>query len=379
MSNSYCAVLLMAGSSLRFNGEVNKNFYEINEKPLFVYSLDVLYSHPLISRIIIVTKEDLVKSVKDIVDQNYNDKIEIIVGGNTRAESVRKAIVLVKEDFVFIHDAARPLIQTIDIDNLILNSLTYKCGTLYHKIYDTIKLDNGMVSTINRDCLKAVSTPQFFHRDLFNKILIPNLPENQITDEIALFEHIIPIAFVLESRNNLKVTTKEDLDYAIYLLTKNNTFKIGHSFDFHPFEANHPLFLGGIKFDTNFGLKGHSDADVVYHVVAESIMGALAIGDLGTLFPDTDMKYFKMNSEYFIEEVMKLLRNNNYCVENIDVIIYLEKPNLKNYKKQMASNIKKLTNCNYVNVKATTLEKKGLIGQGLGIASEAVVLIKKIK
>ena len=154
---------------------------------------------------------------------------------------------------------------------------------------------------------------------------------------------------------------------------------IGHSFDFHPFEENRKLILGGVEIPYSKGLAGHSDADVVYHVVAESIMGALGIGDLGTLFPDTDNKYLNMNSAYLIKEVMKHLEQSFYRVENIDVIIYLEKPNLKNYKIQMAKNIKELINCNYVNVKATTLEKKGLIGNGFGIASEAVVLLKKLK
>lgn len=377
--NSVSAILLMAGSSTRFNDQLNKNFYLINEKPIFMYSLDVLHNHPKIEEIIVVTKQDLIKEVEEIISQNYSNKIRIILGGNTRAQSVRNAIAQVNTDVVLIHDAARPLVQMIDIDNLIVASNTYKCGTLYHRIYDTIKSGSETVSTIDRNLLKAVSTPQFFKKDLFEQILKPNLSDEQITDEISIFEKEVSVGFVEESRSNLKVTTKEDLDYVTYLLTKEHTYKIGHSFDFHPFEENRNLYLGGVKFDTNFGLKGHSDADVVYHVVAESIMGALELGDLGTLFPDTDMKYHNMNSEYFVTEVMKHVNDKGYQIENIDVIIYLEKPNLKNYKRQMASNVKKLTGCSFVNVKATTLEKKGLIGNGLGIASEAVVLIKKIK
>ena len=377
--DSVSAVLLMAGSSTRFNDQLNKNFYHINEKPIFLYSLDVLYDHSRIDEIIIVTKEELLEEVESIISQNYFDKVRIITGGATRAMSVRNAIKEVKSDIVLIHDAARPLIQKVDIDNLILASNDYECGTLYHKVYDTIKLDDNGIRTINRNLLKAVSTPQFFKKSLFNEILNTNICEELITDEISIFEDKISVGFVEESRSNLKVTTKEDLEYVKYLLTKEYTYKIGHSFDFHPFEENRDLYLGGVKFDTNFGLKGHSDADVVYHVVAESIMGALEIGDLGTLFPDTDMKYHNMNSKYFVDEVMKHVNNKGYIIENIDVIIYLEKPNLKNYKRLMASNVKELTGCSYVNVKATTLEKKGLIGNGLGIASEAVVLIKKIK
>ena len=112
--------------------------------------------------------------------------------------------------------------------------------------------------------------------------------------------------------------------------------------------------------------------------VADSMMGALEMGDLGTLFPDTDRQYLNKDSCYFVKEVVKKLNQENFVIENIDIMIYLEKPNLKEYKSIMAKNIKKLTNCNYINVKANTLEKKGLIGTGEGIASEAVVLIKKV-
>ena len=150
-----------------------------------------------------------------------------------------------------------------------------------------------------------------------------------------------------------------------------------HSFDFHQVAKNRDLILGGVKFDTDFGLLGHSDADVVYHAVTEAILGALSLGDIGTHFPDTDSKYLNMDSSYFVKEAVKLLNKENYSIENIDVIIYLEEPNLKNYKVQMAKNIKQLTNASYVNVKATTLEKKGPIGAKEGIASEAVILIKK--
>lgn len=370
------AILLMGGTSSRFSTTLDKVLYEINEKPLFIYSLDVFYNHPQISEIIISCKNDLIEYVKDIIIQNYKDKkITIVEGGTTRTKSVQNALKIADCDTVLIHDAARPLITSLDISSLIEKSFEYKCGTLYHKVYDTIKDTTSTIKTINRDNLKAVSTPQFFNHELFNEIL--NNQNDNITDEINLFEQTHNIAFVLETRFNKKVTTIEDVDYIRYILSKDVIYKVGHSFDFHTFDDSRKLKLAGVVFDTNFGLKGHSDADVVYHVVAESIMGALGIGDLGTLFPDTDQKYLDMDSSYFVKEVMKYVNKEKFKVENIDVIVYLEKPNLKNYKKQMAENIKNLTKCSFVNVKATTLEKKGLIGRGEGIASEAVVLIKK--
>ena len=367
------AVLLMAGSSIRFNDNKNKNFYEVHKKPLFLYSLDILNNHKLINDIYLVVKKEEYEEVKELVNFNYDNKIKIIIGGLTRGESVKNAIKELDSDIVLIHDAARPLVTPNDIDNIIDSLKESDCATLYHKVYDTIKETKDSVKTINRDYLKAVTTPQAFKKDLYNDILLNN---DEITDEISLFEKDKKVAFVLETRNNLKVTTKEDLDYIEYLLM-NKSYKVGHSFDFHTVSKNRDLILGGVKFDTDFGLLGHSDADVVYHAVTEAILGALSLGDIGTHFPDTDNKYLNMDSSYFVKEAVKLLEKENYTIENIDVIIYLEEPNLKNYKVQMAKNIKQLTNASYVNVKATTLEKKGPIGAKEGIASEAVILIKK--
>ena len=112
----------------------------------------------------------------------------------------------------------------------------------------------------------------------------------EITDELCLFENET-IGFIEETKNNKKVTTKQDLEEVEYILDCKQVYKIGHSFDFHPLSEGRKLILGGIEIPYEKGLLGHSDADVVYHVVAESIMGALGIGDLGTLFPDTDIQF----------------------------------------------------------------------------------------
>ncbi len=371
-------ILLMAGKSERFSEDENKLLYILHHRPLFTYSLETFLSTKEIEKIIIVVSNETKDAITDYISQNYDEtKICYVLGGNTRAQSVRNAIKEVKSDYVLIHDAARPLITKEDILHLISKMDTYRCGTLYHKVYDTIKMTvDNQTTNVDRNQLKAISTPQFFAQHLYPMILHPQITDEAITDELTLFPNE-PIAFVEESQNNKKVTTKKDIDEIIYHLENCSFYKIGHSFDFHPFEKGRKLILGGVEIPFEKGLMGHSDADVVYHVVAESIMGALELGDLGTLFPDTDDAFKDMNSAFFVKEVIKKMNEAGYEIQNIDLIIYLEKPNLKNYKVQMAKNIKELTNCSFVNVKATTLEKQGLIGNGFGIASEAVVLIKR--
>lgn len=371
-------ILLMAGRSERFSSDENKLLYCLHHRPLFTYSLETFLSFLEISRIFIVISKNHEEKIKHIIEQNYDsNRITYVYGGISRAESVRNAVKLIDSDYVFIHDAARPLVTKEDIRNMIDKLSNYTCGTLYHKVFDTIKMvDKNKTSTINRDYLRAVSTPQFFSKQLYSTILHPVMDDCEITDELCLFENET-IGFIEETKNNKKVTTKQDLEEVEYILDCKQVYKIGHSFDFHPLSEGRKLILGGIEIPYEKGLLGHSDADVVYHVVAESIMGALGIGDLGTLFPDTDIQFKNMSSDFFVKKVMEQVVEKGYKIQNMDIIIYLEKPNLKNYKVLMAKNIKQLTNCDYINVKATTLEKKGLIGNGFGIASEAVTLIKK--
>ncbi len=366
MNKKINVVLLMAGSGSRTNLSYNKAFYEVNNIPLFMYSIIKFSQLPNLNKLYLVINKSELQEVEEILENNKFD-IDIIEGGSTRSESVRRALEQIDQNYdVLIHDVARPLTSIEDINKLI--DTTNLIGTLYHDVTDTIKEVKNLTKTIDRNNLKAVSTPQYFSNQLFQDIINCT---NDYTDELQIFEDSLSINYVKETVNNLKVTTPQDLEYVKYLLNPKKV-RVGHSYDFHPFEENRPLILGGVRVPYQYGLKGHSDADALYHAVTEAIIGALNLGDIGTLFPDTDMLYKDMDSSYFVNKVMEEIKRQNKKIYNIDAIIYIEKPNLKNYKKEMANNIKKLTNCIYVNVKATTMEKKGLIGSGEGIGCEVV-------
>lgn len=154
-------------------------------------------------------------------------------------------------------------------------------------------------------------------------------------------------------------------------------YRIGHSNDTHKLVSGRKLVLGGVNIEYEYGLEGHSDADVVLHAVAESIIGALGKGDLGEMFSDKDPKYKDIDSKYFVSEVYKLMDSLGYMINNLDIIIYLEKPNLVKYKPLMREVISSLlhTDIENVNVKATRREGLGFIGNKEGISAEAVVLL----
>ena len=366
----------MAGSSNRFNKSLdsykNKSLYELDNRPLFLYSLDKFNQIKEIEKIYLVVKKEEKDIIQAILEDTGNTHIDIILGGSTRGQSVRNALKEVKQDYVLIHDSARPLTNISDIKELISQSTIL--GTLYHKVTDTIKETNfDNIRHLDRDTLKAVTTPQIFHKTMYGRILENEL---DVTDELTLFENE-EITFVEETSTNMKVTTFEDYEYMNYLLNKNKEYKIGHSYDYHNFKENEKLILGGILIPSTFGLEGYSDSDVIYHSICEAILGALGLGDIGTIFPDNVLENYKRNSLDFVNYSLSKLDEQGYTINNIDIMVYLQKPNLKNYKVEIAKNLKQVLKVEAVNVKATTLEKQGLIGTCKGIGTETVVLIRK--
>ena len=157
--------------------------------------------------------------------------------------------------------------------------------------------------------------------------------------------------------------------------------RIGQSIDIHQLVENRDLILGGVKIPYEKGLLGHSDADVLVHAIAEAIIGALALGDLGTHFPDNDPKYKDISSLILLEEVYKMMIANNYIIGNVDSTILIEEPKLAPYKKQMQKYIADILHCdiNQVNIKATRGEKLGFVGNKEGVIAQAVVLLEEKK
>lgn len=155
--------------------------------------------------------------------------------------------------------------------------------------------------------------------------------------------------------------------------------RIGHGFDVHAFSEIGPLIIGGIMIPYEKGLLAHSDGDVALHALTDALLGAAALGDIGKLFPDTDMAYKGENSRKLLIEAYQQVKNLGYVVGNVDVTIIAQAPKMRPYIDQMRAVIADDLGCdiNCVNVKATTTEKLGFTGRGEGIACEAVALLIK--
>lgn len=158
-------------------------------------------------------------------------------------------------------------------------------------------------------------------------------------------------------------------------------FRIGHGYDVHRLAEGRKLILGGVEIQYEKGLLGHSDADVLVHAIMDSILGALALGDIGKLFPDNDSKYEGADSIKLLDQVISIAEEKGFTVGNIDSTILCQAPKLAGYINNMRENIAKACNTDIgnISVKATTEEKLGFTGSGEGIAAHAVCIMEKMK
>ena len=157
-------------------------------------------------------------------------------------------------------------------------------------------------------------------------------------------------------------------------------FRIGTGFDVHAFKPGNKLFLCGVEIPFGKSLAGHSDADVALHALTDAILGALAIGDIGLHFPDTDKKWKDANSVLFLNWALEKSRERMFKLSNIDLTIICEKPKINSYRETMIINLSKMCSIDttQINVKATTTEHLGFTGREEGIASLCSILLHEI-
>ncbi|NLL69072.1 MAG: 2-C-methyl-D-erythritol 2,4-cyclodiphosphate synthase [Acholeplasmataceae bacterium] len=362
------AIIVAGGKSERFtDGNTQKINLLINNKPVYQHSVDVFLE--LGYEVILVINEEVnIKNVK------------VVKGGSTRSKSVYNGLKHANGEYVFIHDAARPLI-TKELIELLENNIKENDGVyLAKQVSDSLKvLTSDGYKSVDRDLYITSETPQVFRRDLLVKVF--NKSTKDYTDEVgmvtSLFKDLL-IVPVFHTASNDKITYYED-----FLRVKKlfiNNYRIGHSFDLHKLVKNRKLILGGVEIDYHLGLLGHSDADVLLHAITESIIGALGLGDLGVNFPDNDSKFKDISSKLLLENVLQKMKSKNYGISNIDIMLYLEEPKLKKHREEIINNIKDLLEIDLdkINFKVTTTEKVGPIGRNEAIAAEAVVLLEGV-
>ena len=157
-------------------------------------------------------------------------------------------------------------------------------------------------------------------------------------------------------------------------------FRIGQGFDLHRTKEGRRMVLGGVEIPSSFGLDGHSDADALLHAITDAFLGALALGDIGSWFPDSDMAYKDADSALLLKTVLDDSRFSGWRIVNLDCTIFAERPKIGPYREAIRSSLASIIGCDagQISIKAKTNEKQDAIGAGLAIAASAILLLEKV-
>lgn len=381
------AVIVAAGRGARSGLEQNKVFFEIDGRSVLSKCLDAFEASGLVAGIVLVISEGDRAAYDALAEREGPHPLvkRVVYGGATRRDSVRNGLMALPEDadVVAVHDAARPFVTRSVIDATLRSARAHGSGVISTPVVDTVKqlMPDGSVTTPDRASLRAVQTPQSFdvkklraaHERAFEEGLA-------VTDDAMLFEHYygdLKLVTAEGAERNRKLTTREDFD----ALNRQAApaMRVGQGYDAHRLKEGRKLILCGVEVPHDRGLDGHSDADVAVHALMDALIGALALGDIGRHFPDSDPAYKGISSMRLLEHVMGLVRQKGWRVVNADVTIVAQRPKLSAYIPRMRENLAEAmgvgTDC--VNVKATTTERMGFEGEMIGISAQAVCLVRQ--
>ena len=381
------AVILAAGSGRRMG--FDKMTAELHGKAVILYSLErFIESHA--DEIIIAASEDNIAKIRELISENvHTDKpIKVITGGATRFESALKAVKMTSDkcDVVSIHDGARPFLTAELADDVAQSAYKHGAALVAVSAKDTVKVcgDGVVTATPDRSTLWLAQTPQAARKaDYIAAAEKLDVNDPRITDDASVMELYGIKPFIVEgSYDNIKLTTKEDIAMAESIIGKSGApkLRVGHGYDVHRLVEGRKLILCGVEVPNkdNIGLLGHSDADVAVHALMDAMLGAVALGDIGKHFPDSDDRYKGISSMRLLEHVRKLLDEKNSHVTNADITIIAEKPKLAKFIPDMRESIAAALGLETddINVKATTEEGLGIAGAG--IAAHAVCMVEKL-
>ena len=357
-------ILLAAGSSTRFELNVKKQWLRVDADPLWYFVAKNFDKSGCFKKIIITSSNDEIEFMKNHGDYTF------VEGGATRQASLKNALVEVDTEYVLVSDIARCCVN-IDLLEKIISCIGKSDSVVpYLKISDTVVYDGA---TIDRENVKIVQTPQLSNVAILKNALEQNV---EFTDESsAIVANGGRREFILGDPQAHKLTNINDLRKLSCLTPPSSDTLSGVGFDVHSFDDKGEMYLGGVKIDSEYGFKAHSDGDVAIHALIDALLGAAAMGDIGMMFPDSDNAYKGIDSKDLLKRVVLKLSHFGFIIVNVDLTIAAETPRVGPYKAAIRRVLSDILNIDYsrVNIKATTTEKLGFIGrsEGVGVIANA--------
>jgi 2-C-methyl-D-erythritol 4-phosphate cytidylyltransferase / 2-C-methyl-D-erythritol 2,4-cyclodiphosphate synthase len=401
-----------------FGNDLPKQFWRLGDKPVIAHAFDYFHHHRAIATIILVVAEPYIHHMANILPETQKP-VHLVAGGATRQDSVHAGLIALAGlkdcqniDYVAIHDAARPLIP----DNLLSGLIAAIENTNDNKpkieiigavpvlpLADSIKtIDKNksqnhptsgralIIGGIDRSQLAAAQTPQLFRRDIITKLHDDFAGKGGFTDDCSLAEAAgFKITLIDGAKQLMKLTDADDFAMLSHLVTADSAVqehpqktddnsmtetRFGTGFDVHKFsDGAGPIWLGGIKLDSDRRMLAHSDGDVGLHALCDAIFGALADGDIGTHFPPSDPQWQNADSTIFLDFATKRVLTRGGRIMNLDLTFICETPKIGPHRHAMRHRIAKICGISIdrVSVKATTSEGLGFTGRGEGIAAQA--------
>jgi 2-C-methyl-D-erythritol 4-phosphate cytidylyltransferase/2-C-methyl-D-erythritol 2,4-cyclodiphosphate synthase len=380
------AIVVAAGASRRAG--TDKLAAPIGGRPLLAWTLEALARSPVVGRLILVTSAERVAAVRAATW--LPDAVAAVVeGGARRHDSVAAGVAELSrlgapdDSVVLVHDAARPAVAPGLIEAVAQAAAAHGAAIPVVPVAETLKrLDGDLVAaTVPRDGLAAAQTPQGVRLGLLRAAFErfpPSGPETW-TDEAALLEACsIPVHAIPGHPDNLKVTLPADLDRVAGLLAPPPTL-VGFGQDGHPFGPGQPLALGGVEIAGAPRLRGHSDGDAALHAIADALLGAAGMGDLGRLFPADDRTPRGVASSGLLAVVVERLAHEGLRPSSVDLVIVAGRPRLGAHLDAMRTRIADLLGlpASRVSVKASTGNLDGSEGAGRTISARAVAVVER--
>lgn len=377
-----------AGSGTRMGADIPKPFLTLAGEPVIGHTFRAFADVEAVTEVVVAVSDEWAPLVKDQLERHLPGRRHVVVpGGSERMHSVWNALEASspEADVVAVHDAVRPFAGPDLIRRCIQAAADHGAALPGIPVTDTVKrAEDGVVrETVDRSNLFAVQTPQAVRRGWLVEAYAKARQDGFVaTDEAGLVEHLgRPVRLVEGDRANVKLTYPHDMSLAESRLRSGlPDIRIGYGYDVHQLAPGRRLVLGGVEIPHDSGLLGHSDADVLLHAITDAILGAAALGDIGTHFPDTSAVNKDRDSREFLRGAAALARDAGFAIVNIDATLVAEKPKILPHVPMMRERIASDAGIgpDRVSIKATTNERMGFQGRMEGMSAMATALLARV-
>lgn len=372
-------VILAGGKGERLGGQA-KQFRNLEGRPVWAWSLETarqLREEGVVGEIVLVLPPTFDASAADCV--NYSD-VKTTCGGDSRSLSVLAALREARSSSVLLHDAARPFVS-VQLCRRLVRAFNGKNAVIPILAENNAlkKVCGNEISAVNRDNIFITQTPQLFPREKLTELLERSQCRS-FKDEAELWlQNGESLDCVEGEQLNFKITEDGDWQMAQIIAEKTITVRSGVGYDVHPFQPGRRLVLGGVEIPSRMGLAGHSDADAVCHAVADSILSATGLPDIGTLYPASSAAYKNANSILLLSDALERVRTAGWNPDWISIVVTAQTPKLAPWKDAMIASLERVLGNNTVGITFKSGEGVSPAGSSEALFVWAVSTLKNIK